>query len=262
MELWLNDKVSIVTGAGMGIGKATALCFAGEGARLVIGDMDETRGKAAVEEITSKGGQAIFSKTDVSKWEDVLNMTDKAIEVFGRIDILVNNAGAFRPNFFMKMTREDWREEIDVNYIGVLNCTRAVLDHMIGQRSGCIITVASDAGKVGEPNQPVYSGTKGAVIAFSKALAKDVGRHLIRVNVVCPSLTVGERRKAMEAELKKNDEKWRAYQEQQEKALRLYPIRRFNEPEDVANIIVFLASERAQNIHGQAISVNSGYCMV
>ena len=115
---------------------------------------------------------------------------------------------------------------------------------------------------MGEPNQPVYSGTKGAVIAFSKAIAKDVSRYSIRVNVVCPSLTIGERRMGIEEELRNDEEKWKAYQEQQKKILRLYPLRRFNEPQDLANTIVFLASDRAHNIHGQAISVNAGYCMV
>jgi 2-hydroxycyclohexanecarboxyl-CoA dehydrogenase len=262
MELGLKDKVGIITGGGWGIGKATAVTFAEEGMRMVIADMDEARGRRAAEEICSKGGTAIFLQTDVSKWEDALNMAKAALEAFGQIDVLVNNAAAFRTNFFMKMNREDWKAEIDVNLYGTLNCTRAVLDSMIERRSGCIISVSSDAGKVGEPNQPVYSGTKGAVIAFSKALAKDVSRYSIRVNVVCPSLTVGERRLADEERLRGDPEKWKAYEDWKKKTLLLYPLRRLNEPQDLANAIVFLASERARNIHGQAISVNAGYCMV
>jgi 2-hydroxycyclohexanecarboxyl-CoA dehydrogenase len=261
MDLGLKDKVAIVTGGGWGIGKATAMTFADEGARVVIADLDETRGNAAVEEIRAKGRQAIFAKTDVSNWDDAVRMAQAAIDAFGQIDILVNNAGAFRVNFFMKMTREDWKAEIDVNFYGMLNCTRAVLDNMIERKTGCIIGVASDAGKVGEPNQPVYSGTKGAMIAFSKAIAKDVSRHSIRVNAVCPSLTVGERRMGNEAELQKDPEKWEAYKSWEKNTLKLYPLRRFNEPQDLANTIVFVASDRARNIHGQAISVNGGYCM-
>ena len=262
MELGMKDKVGIVTGGGWGIGKATAVTFAEEGMRVVIADIDEARGNAAADEIRSKGGSAIFSKTDVSKWEDAVNLTKDALDAFGQIDVLVNNAAAFRTNFFMKMSREDWKAEIDVNLYGTFNCTRAVLDSMIERRSGCIINVSSDAGKVGEPNQPVYSAAKGGVIAFSKAIAKDVSRYSIRVNVVCPSLTVGERRLADEEELRKDPEKWKPYEEWKKKTLRLYPLRRLNEPQDLANTIVFLSSDRARNIHGQAISVNAGYCMV
>ncbi|MGA2467123.1 MAG: SDR family NAD(P)-dependent oxidoreductase [Thermodesulfobacteriota bacterium] len=261
MDLWLKDRVSIVTGGGWGIGKATALTFAEEGARVVIADMDETRGESAAEEIRSKGGQSIFTNTDVSKWESAVNMVNDTLKAFGQIDVLVNNAGAFRTNFFMKMTREDWKAEIDVNFYGVLNCVRAVLEHMIERKSGCIINVSSDAGRVGEPNQPVYSGTKGAVIAFSKAIAKDVSRYSIRVNSVCPSLTIGERRLEVEKDLREDPEKWKAYEEWKQSTLRLYPLRRFNEPQDLANTIVYLASERSCNIHGQTISINAGYCM-
>lgn len=261
MELGLKDRVSIVTGAGWGIGKATALTFAEEGCRVVIADLDEKRGNAAAEEILAKGGQAIYTKTDVSQWESTVAMAEAAIKAFGQIDVLVNNAAAFRPNFFLKMTREDWKLEIDVNFTGVLNCCRAVLDNMIERKSGCIISVASDAGKTGEANQPVYSGTKGAVIAFSKAIAQDVSRHNIRVNTVCPSLTVGERRLEMEAELQKDSQKWEDYQKWKKSVIRMYPLRRLNEPQDLANAIVFLASNRARNIHGQAISVNAGFCM-
>lgn len=261
MDLGLKNRVGIVTGGGWGIGKATALTFAEEGMRVVIADLDEKRGNAAVEEIRAMGGQAIFSKTDVSNWQDTVKMAKDAIDNFGQIDVLLNNAAAFRTNFFTKMTQEDWKLEIDVNFYGTLNCTRAVLDNMIERKSGCIISIGSDAGKTGEPNQPVYSGTKGAVIAFSKALAKDVSRHSIRVNVVCPSLTVGERRREDEAELQKDPEKWEAYQKWEKSVLKMYPLRRFNEPQDLANTVVFLASDRARNIHGQAISVNGGYSM-
>ena len=261
MDLGLKDRVGIVTGSGWGIGKATAVTFAEEGMKVVIADLDEARGKAAAEEICAKGGSAIFAKTDVSKWEDTVNMAKAALDAFGRIDVLVNNAAAFRTNFFMKMTREDWQVEIDVNLYGTLNCIRAVLDSMIERKSGCIINVSSDAGKVGEPNQPVYSATKGGVLALSKALAKDISRYSIRVNAVCPSLTVGERRLADEKELQKDPEKWEAYEKWKKGVLRMYPLRRLNEPQDLANTIVFLASDRARNIHGQAISVNAGYCM-
>jgi 2-hydroxycyclohexanecarboxyl-CoA dehydrogenase len=264
MELELKDKVAIVTGGGWGIGKAAAIGFADEGARVVVADLDEARGSATVDELKEKGRNALFTKVDVSSWPDVEKSVVYTLKEFGQIDILVNNAGAWRIEFFTKQPREDWAVQVDVCYYGTLNFTKAIIDHMIERKTGTIINVASDAARIGEPNQPIYSGAKAAVIGFSKALAKEVGRHGVRVNVVSPSLTVGERRMEMEEQMKKEDpEKYTTYEEQMKKAMRLYPMRRFGKPEDLANMIVFLASDlRAGHITGQTISVNGGYCMV
>ncbi len=263
MDLGLKDKVGIVTGAGWGIGKATAAGLAGEGVKIVVADMDEGRGNAAAKEIKDEGGQGLFVKTDVTDWNQVQQLAAATIKAYGQIDVLVNVAGAWRINFFTKMTREDWDIEIKVNYYGTLNCCRAVIDHMISRKSGCIINIGSDAGRVGEPNQPVYSGAKAAVIGFSKGLAKDVGRHNIRINAVCPSMTVGERRIEVEEKMKaEKPAEYAAYKEQMDKVVKLYPLRKFGKPEDVANMIIFLASDlRAGHITGQTISVNGGYCM-
>lgn len=264
MDLGLRDKVGIVTGAGWGIGKAVAVGLAEEGAKVVIADLDEKRGAAAAEEIKSKGGQALFVKTDVTSWENVEQLVSATLKEFGQIDILVNNAGAWTIDFFARIPREKWAVDIGVNYYGTLNTCKAVIDHMISRKTGCIVNVGSDAGRVGEPNQPVYSGAKAAVIGFSRALAKDVGRHNIRVNAVCPSLTVGERRLEMEEKMKQeNPEAYAKYEEQQAKVVKLYPLRKVGKPEDLANMIVFVASElRAGHLTGQTISVNGGYCML
>lgn len=264
MELELKDKVAIVTGAGWGIGKAAAMGFADEGAKVVIVDLDETRGNSAAQELKDKGYSALFTKVDVSSWTDVEQAIASTLKEFGQIDILVNNAGAWRIEFFTKQSREDWAVQVDVCYYGTLNFTKAVIDHMVSRKTGSIINVASDAARIGEPNQPVYSGAKAAVVAFSKALAKEVGRNGIRVNVVCPSLTTVERRVEMEEKMKQEEpEKYATYEEQMKKALRLYPMRKFGKPEDLANMIVFLASDlRAGHITGQTISINGGYCMV
>lgn len=264
MELELKDKVAIVTGAGWGIGKAAAMGFADEGAKVVIVDLDETRGNSTVQELKNKGSKALFTKVDVSSWTDVEQAVASTLSEFGQIDILVNNAGAWRIEFFTKQSREDWAVQVDVCYYGTLNFTKAVIDHMVSRKTGSIINVASDAARIGEPNQPVYSGAKAAVVGFSKALAKEVGRNGIRVNVVCPSLTTVERRVEMEEKMKQEEpEKYATYEEQMKKALRLYPIRKFGKPEDLANMIVFLASDlRAGHITGQTISINGGYCMV
>lgn len=264
MQLELKDKVAIVTGAGWGIGKAAAMGFADEGAKVVIVDLDETRGNSTVLELKNKGSKALFTKVDVSSWTDVEQAVASTLSEFGQIDILVNNAGAWRIEFFTKQSREDWAVQVDVCYYGTLNFTKAVIDHMISRKTGSIINVASDAARIGEPNQPVYSGAKAAVVAFSKALAKEVGRNGIRVNVVCPSLTTVERRVEMEEKMKQEEpEKYATYEEQMKKAVRLYPLRKFGRPEDLANMIVFLASDlRAGHITGQTISINGGYCMV
>ncbi len=262
MDLGLRNKVGIVTGAGWGIGKAVAVGLAEEGAKVVIADLDEDRGAAAAQEIRSNGGEALFVRTDVTSWENVEQLVAATLKKFGQIDILVNNAGAWTIDFFARIPREKWATDIGVNYYGTLNTCKAVIDHMISRKSGCIVNVGSDAGRVGEANQPVYSGAKAAVIGFTRALAKDVGRHGIRVNSVCPSLTVGERRKEMEDKMKQEKpEEYATYLEQQKKILNLYPLRKVGKPEDVANMIIFVSSDiKAGHVTGQTISVNGGYC--
>jgi 2-hydroxycyclohexanecarboxyl-CoA dehydrogenase len=264
MDLQLKNKVAIVTGAGWGIGKATAVGLADEGVSVVIADLDEGRGATAAREIQDKSQEALFVKTDVADWASVEFLVAATLKKYGQIDILVNVAGAWRINFFTKMPREDWDLEIKVNYCGTLNCSKAVIEHMISRKTGSIIHVASDAGRVGEPNQPVYSGVKAAVIGFGKALAKEVGRNNIRVNTVCPSMTVGERRLQMEEKMRAEEpERYAKYRAQMDGLRKLYPMRKFGKPEDVANMIVFLASDlRAGHITGQTFSVNGGYCMV
>jgi len=264
MELGLTNKVAIVTGGGWGMGKASAVGLGGEGAKVVIADLDDQRGTAVAKELEYKGMEGLFVKVDVTDWETVKQAVGTTLNRFGQIDILVNNAGAWQTEFFVKQKREDWAFQVDVCFYGTLNFTKAVIDHMIARKTGNIINVASDAGRIGEPNQPVYSGAKAAVIAFSKSLAKEVGPQGIRVNVVCPSLTIGERRLEMVEKIKQESPgKYADYEDQMKKTVRLYPLRKFGRPEDVANMIVFLASDmRSGHITGQTISVNGGYCMI
>jgi len=262
MDLGLKGKVAIVTGAAQGIGRAIALTMAQEGAKVVVSDLDEEKGKAVAEEIKTLGGEALLVKTDVSKLEDAQEMVKATLDRFGRIDILVNNAGVWVIKFFRDTTKEDWDKEIAVCYYGVLNCSKAVLEPMIEQKGGKIISISSDAGRVGEPNQPVYSGAKAGIIGFSRALAKDVARYGILVNVVCPSMTKTESMEEMERSLQGNPDAWKAYQDWMDKIVRLYPLRKLGTPQDVANMVVFLVSERANHVTGQTISVNGGYCMV
>ncbi|MGK2851140.1 MAG: SDR family NAD(P)-dependent oxidoreductase [Candidatus Limnocylindrales bacterium] len=264
MDLGLTGKVAVVTGGGWGIGRATAQTFTDEGVKVIIADLDEGRGSAAADEIQATGGEARFVQCDVSDYAAAERAVQAAVSTFGRLDIVANVAGAWRINYFMQMPREDWDLEVKVNYIGTLNLCRAALEHMIPQGSGAIVNIGSDAGRVGEPNQPVYSGAKAAVIGFSRALAKDVGRHGIRVNVVCPGLTVGERREEMVDEMRKrgDEEAIRKYEEQMERIKKSYPLRKFGTPTDLANMIVFVASDRAGHVTGQTVSVSGGYSMI
>lgn len=253
MDLNLKGKVAVVTGAAMGIGRQIALTFAEEGANVVIIDLLEEKAKNVAKEVESLGVEALAIKADITKMEEVEEMAKATIDRFGKIDVLVNNAGTWVVKYFMQTNPDDWRKEVDVCLYGVLNCTKAVLQGMINQKSGRIINIGSDAGRVGEPIFPVYSGTKAAVIAFSKALAKDVARHNILVNVICPSAVLTESTK----ESLKLDEEARV-----QKMLSFYPLRRLATTQDIANMVVFVASDRANCITGQTISVNAGYCMV
>ncbi len=264
MDLGLTGKVAIVTGGGWGIGRATARTFAEEGARVVIADLDEGRGSAVAAEIEAAGGAARFVQCDVSDYAAAERTVAAAVSTFGQLDVVANVAGAWRINYFMQMPREDWDLEIKVNYVGTLNMCRAALEHMIARGSGAIVNIGSDAGRVGEPNQPVYSGAKAAVIGFTRALAKDVGKHGIRANVVCPGLTVGERREEMVDEMRKrgDEEAIRKYEDQMERIKKSYPLRKFGTPADLANMIVFIASDRAGHVTGQTVSVSGGYSMI
>jgi 2-hydroxycyclohexanecarboxyl-CoA dehydrogenase len=262
MELGLKDKVVIVTGSASGIGKAVAKTFGEEGAKVVVADILD-QGAETADEIIAQEGEAVFVKFDFTKLEEARRVVKETVDRFGHLDVLANIGAAWRSNFFMQMTEEDWDFEITCVFRQVLNMCRASLEHMIERRSGKIINTGSDAGRVGEPNQPVYSGAKGGVIALTKALAKDVARHGILVNCVCPSMTMTERTAARETEAEAaGPEALETYRVRMEKIVRMYPLRKLGTPQDVANMVVFLASERASHITGQTVSVNGGYCMV
>jgi NAD(P)-dependent dehydrogenase (short-subunit alcohol dehydrogenase family) len=186
----MKGKIVFITGAGSGIGRQTALDFAGLGAIPIVVDIDEAKIKAVVDEIKSKGGDAYPLKLDITDTEAVKKAVDELAEKYQKIDVLVNNAGVqSNPGDFIRTKKKNWDHEINVNIYGVLNCTVAIAKIMKRQNSGRIISIGSDAGKVGEPLIVVYSGTKGFIIAFTKALAKELGKSNITVNMVCPGTT-------------------------------------------------------------------------
>jgi NAD(P)-dependent dehydrogenase (short-subunit alcohol dehydrogenase family) len=250
MDLGLRDKIALVTGASSGIGQAIALSLAGEGVRLVATDVREETAAATAAAVTTGGVEALGLPLDVTHYEQAQAVVQQVMQRFGRIDILVNCAGAWRVNLFMDSQPEDWTFEVNTCFMGVVHCTRAVLDGMMAQRSGKIVNIASDAGRVGEVRQAVYSGAKAAVIAFSKAVAKEVGRYNIHVNCVCPGFT------------KTPATTERLTSELEARIVRLYPLGKLGTPEDVAKAVTFLASDGASHITGQTLSVSGGYSMV
>jgi len=264
MELGLEGKTVIVTGGGSNIGRAITFAFAKEKSNVVIADIDEEQGKKVAKEASALGGKVIAIKTDVTDYASVEAMVKKTIEKFGKIDVLVNNVGWVANKLFMKKPREEYMKEITINYLGVINCTRVVLDHFVEHKAGKIVNIASDSGRMGEPREAVYSGTKGAVIAFGKAVAREVGRYGININTICPGATVPEKPGTAG-----KDSMWAGDvtvemipAETKEKMIGHYPLGRLGKPEDAANAAVFLASDAAAFITGQTLSVSGGFSMM
>ncbi|HEY8760341.1 MAG TPA: 3-oxoacyl-ACP reductase family protein [Candidatus Dormibacteraeota bacterium] len=262
MDLGLAGKAAIVTGGANNIGRGIALGFAAEGARVLIADIDEQRaGQVAAE----AGGETATQRTDVSSWESTQAMAARAVELFGRIDVLVNCAGGTIDRLFLEKPREEWEREVAINFWGFINCSRAVLDQMVEQRSGAVVSISSDAGRMGEWREAVYSGTKAGIIAMSKSLAREMGSKGIRFNVVCPGFIPG--RKDAGGDFGEGS-MWSGKQGEQfpdellEKIAKTYPLRRLGRPEDIAPAVMFLASEAASYITGQTLSVSGGYTMI
>lgn len=241
----LKDKVAIITGAGRGIGKATALKFAQEGAKLLISDVNEADLETVAGEIEEAGGKVVTMKVDVTSRQQVKEMVDKAVRVFGRLDILVNNAGITSDNQLYKMTEEQWDNVIAVNLKGVFNCAQAAAGVMMEQGSGVILNASSVVGIYGNFGQTNYAATKWGVIGMTKTWAKELGRKGIRVNAVAPGFILTPMTEKMPEKV---------LDMMKDKA----PIKRLGTPEDIANAYAFLASDEASFITGAMLSVDGG----
>lgn len=265
MDLKLKDRVAALSGAGDGMARAAALIFAQEGAHVIVNDIIPEKAEKVAAEVRAYGVNALALPFDVSNTEQVFAAFKKAYEVFPRIDIMINSAYATERIPFSKSSRSGWEKPVNVCLYGAMNCTRAVIEKMIANRYGKVVSVLSDAGRTGEYYTPGYSAAKAAILGWSKALAKEVGRYNINVNCVSPGVTnTAIRLKRVEDEYNalKTDEERAEFKRKQAKRLQFYPLGRFGEPEDVANMLVYFSSDVAKHITGQVISVSGGYTMV
>jgi 2-hydroxycyclohexanecarboxyl-CoA dehydrogenase len=245
----MQNRAVIVTGGASGIGRATALLLAREGAQVFIGDIDAIGGEATAAEARRRGHDAAFL---------TLNLADPAsIEVFaaavhqrvGRVDGLVNGAGWDRIQPFMENPPEMWDDLIAINLMGAVRLTRAVLPAMIEAQAGKIVNISSDAGRVGSMGETVYAAAKGGLIAFTKSLAREMARHKLNVNCVCPGPT--------------DTPLFQRQPERMKEALtRAIPFRRIAQPEDIADAVIFFLGSRSDYITGQVLSVSGGLTMV
>lgn len=246
----LSGKVAIVTGASRGIGKEIALKLAHNGATIVINDIgpSEQTAKELVKEIEDLGGQALAVLGDVSVYEDTENLVKATLEKFGRVDILVNNAGITRDNLAMRMKEDDFDKVISVNLKGVWNCCKQVIRPMSKQRSGKIINISSVVGLIGNAGQTNYASAKAGVIGLTKSLARELAPRNVNVNAIAPGFIETEMTAKLSSEIIENYEK-------------NIPLRKLGKPEDIANAVVFLASDKSSYISGQTLSVNGGLVM-
>ena len=242
-----SGKTVVVTGAASGIGLGTAEAFAKAGADVILADLSAEKGEAEAKRLAAAGGKATFFKLDVASDESI-DAFAKAVLGRGEVHVLVNCAGFGKGQQFVENERPYMAKVLEVNLFGPIKLTRALLDPMIARKSGKIVNVASDAGRVGSSGETVYSGAKGGLIAFSKGLAREMARYSINVNAVCP----GPTETPMLMALPEN------HREAFKKAI---PMRKFAQPADIAKAIMFFASDMSDYITGQTLSVSGGLTM-
>ena len=264
MDLGLKDRSVVVTGGGSNIGRAIVLAFAREGAAITIADIDPLQAEKTAEEARQLGASGVqVVPTDVTDLAQVQAMFRAATDRFGPVDTLVNNVGWDKLMFFTETTPEFWQKIIQVNYVGVLNCTKVALETMIPKKGGAIVSISSDASRQGEPREAVYGGVKAAISSFMKTIAKENGRYGIRCNVVCPGLTVPDEPSDAGGTSMWHDPSGMFTPDQLERIAKALPLRKIGRPSDIANAVVFFASPiAAGHVTGQVLSVSGGYSMV
>ena len=245
----LEDLIAVVTGAGSGIGRATALRLAEDGATVVAADINASSAEATAGLIEESGHTAHSAVVDIADADSVAAFHQTVLSTMGRCDVLVNNAGWEDIRPFKDTTREFWERILSINLLGPIAVSHAFLVEMMERGTGTIVNVGSDAGRVGSTGETVYSGAKGGIIAFTKSLAREMARYGLSVNCVCPGPTDTPAFERVPDRLK-------------EALIRSIPLRRLAAPEDVANVISFFASPRSSYLTGQVLSVSGGLTMV
>ncbi|MGD8983595.1 MAG: 3-oxoacyl-ACP reductase family protein [Desulfobacteraceae bacterium] len=248
----LKDKIALVTGSSRGIGRAVALAYAKEGAKVVVNyTSNEKAAKEVVEAIDKMDSQAIAVKADVAKKAEAERLVQAGIDQFSRIDILVNNAGFGRPAMMLKMEEDQWDQVIDIHLKGAFLCSQAAGRHMKEQKSGKIINVSSVAGLVGTVGQINYSAAKGGVLSMTKSMARELARYNVCVNVISLGIVATDM-----------SEKIRSDEKLSEIYMNRILLKRFAEPEDISPAFVFFASDESNYITGQLLCVDGGYGMI
>lgn len=249
MDLGVNQKLALITGAGRGIGAQLAKSLASEGVKVVISDINENNAISTIKEIQALGGSACYSYMNVADYTSVEDAVKSIQTQYGKIDILINNAGVTKDNLLMRMKEEDWDFVMNVNLKGAFNCTRAVVAAMVKNRWGRIVNISSVVGQMGNKGQANYSASKAGLIGFTKTCAQEFASRNITVNAVAPGFIKSDMTDALSEDVQK------AFLEK-------IPCNRFGTATDIADCVNFLVSEKAAYITGQVIGINGGMLMI
>jgi len=263
VDLKLADKSVIVTGGASNIGRAITLGFAREGAKITIAELDVALAEKVADEARKIGAREVqVVQTDVTDMTQVQAMVNQAVDKFSAVDVLVNNVGWDDLMFFSQTTPEFWEKIIKINFVGMLNCTYTVLEHLV-KSAGAIVSVSSDASRQGEAREAVYGGMKAGINSFMKTIAKENGRYGVRCNVVCPGVTIPDEDEEVSNASMWSDREAMFTEDQFKKIAASLPLKKLGRPDDLANAVLFMSSNAvAGHVTGQVLSVSGGYSMI